>query len=71
MHMAYFPASQRPKWSLRAGFAPFPGAANVNVIAALQPWRLPAQDHHPHEAFGHPRLTVRNPAMIIELKACP
>ena len=36
MHMAYFPASQRPKWSLRAGFASdyFPGAANVDVIAA-------------------------------------
>ena len=36
MHMAYFPASQRPKWSLRAGFAAdyFPGAANVDVIAA-------------------------------------
>jgi hypothetical protein len=36
MHMAYFPASQRPKWSLRAGFASdyFPGAAYVNVIAA-------------------------------------
>ena len=36
MHMAYFPASQRPKWSLRAGFAKdyFPGAANVDVIAA-------------------------------------
>ena len=36
MHMAYFPASQRPRWSLRAGFASdyFPGAANVDVIAA-------------------------------------
>jgi hypothetical protein len=36
MHMAYFPASQRPKWSLRAGFAAdyFPGTANVDVIAA-------------------------------------
>jgi hypothetical protein len=36
MHMAYFPASQRPKWSLRAGFAKdyFPGAAYVDVIAA-------------------------------------
>ncbi len=36
MHMAYFPASQRPKWSLRAGFAAnyWPGAANVNVVAA-------------------------------------
>jgi hypothetical protein len=36
MHMAYFPASQRPKWSLRAGFAKdyFPGVANVDVIAA-------------------------------------
>jgi hypothetical protein len=36
MHMAYFPASQRPKWSLRAGFAAdyFPGAAYVDVIAA-------------------------------------
>ncbi len=36
MHMAYFPASQRPRWSLSAGFASdyFPGAANVNVIAA-------------------------------------
>jgi len=36
MHMAYFPASQRPKWSLRAGFASdyFPGAAYVNMIAA-------------------------------------
>ena len=36
MHMAYFPASQRPRWSLRAGFASdyFPGTANVDVIAA-------------------------------------
>lgn len=36
MHMAYFPASQRPKWSLPAGFAKdyFPGAAYVDVIAA-------------------------------------
>ena len=36
MHMAYFPASQRPRWSLRLGFASqyFPGAANVDVIAA-------------------------------------
>jgi hypothetical protein len=36
MHMAYFPASLRPRWSLRLGFASdyFPGAANVNVIAA-------------------------------------
>jgi hypothetical protein len=36
MHMAYFPASQRPKWSLRAGFARdyFAGAGYVDVIAA-------------------------------------
>lgn len=36
MHMAYFPASQRPRWSLRAGFAKdyFPGARYVDVIAA-------------------------------------
>jgi hypothetical protein len=36
MHMAYFPASQRPHWALRAGFASdyFPGVANVDVIAA-------------------------------------
>jgi hypothetical protein len=35
-HLAYFPASQRPHWSLRLGFASqyFPGAGNVDVIAA-------------------------------------
>jgi hypothetical protein len=35
-HLAYFPASQRPYWSLRLGFASqyFPGAGNVDVIAA-------------------------------------
>jgi hypothetical protein len=35
-HLAYFPASMRPRWSLRLGFAAqyFPGAGNVNVIAA-------------------------------------
>jgi hypothetical protein len=36
MHTAYFPASMRPHWSLRLGFASkyFPGTANVDVIAA-------------------------------------
>ena len=36
MHLAYFPADQRPKWSLRIGFASdyWPGAANVDVVAA-------------------------------------
>ena len=36
MHTAYFPASMRPHWSLRLGFASqyFPGAGNVDVIAA-------------------------------------
>jgi len=36
MHMAYFTVSERPKWSLRIGFASnyWPGAANVNVVAA-------------------------------------
>ena len=35
-HLAYFPVSQRPKWSLRLGLATnyWPGAANVNVVAA-------------------------------------
>jgi hypothetical protein len=36
MHMAYFTVSERPKWSLRIGFAKdyWPGAANVDVVAA-------------------------------------
>jgi hypothetical protein len=36
MHTAYFPASMRPHWSLRLGFASkyFPGTGNVDVIAA-------------------------------------
>jgi len=36
MHMAYFPKSDRPKWSFRLGFASdyYPGAGNVDVIAA-------------------------------------
>ena len=36
MHTAYFPANQRPRWSYRLGFASdyFPGAGNVDVIAA-------------------------------------
>jgi hypothetical protein len=36
MHTAYFPASMRPHWSLRLGFASqyFPGAGSVDVIAA-------------------------------------
>jgi hypothetical protein len=36
MHTAYFPASMRPSWSLRLGFASkyFPGPGNVDVIAA-------------------------------------
>jgi hypothetical protein len=36
MHLAYFPVGQRPKWSLRIGFAKnyWPGAANVDVVAA-------------------------------------
>jgi hypothetical protein len=35
-HLAYFPASQRPKWSFRLGFASkyWPGNANVDVVAA-------------------------------------
>jgi hypothetical protein len=35
-HLAYFPPSLRPKWSLRLGLATqyWPGAANVNVVAA-------------------------------------
>ena len=35
-HLAYFPKSQRPKWSYRLGFATdyWPGSANVNVVAA-------------------------------------
>ena len=35
-HLAYFPPSQRPKWSLRLGLAThyWPGAANVDVVAA-------------------------------------
>lgn len=35
-HMAYFPRSARNKWTLRAGFAAnyWPGAANVDVVAA-------------------------------------
>ena len=36
MHTAYFPANMRPRWSYRLGFASdyFPGAGNVDVIAA-------------------------------------
>jgi hypothetical protein len=36
MHTAYFPASMRPRWSFRLGFASqyFPGTGNVDVIAA-------------------------------------
>ena len=36
MHLAYFTVSERPKWSLRIGFASdyWPGSANVNVVAA-------------------------------------
>lgn len=36
MHTAYFPASMRPHWALRLGFASkyFPGAGKVDVIAA-------------------------------------
>jgi hypothetical protein len=35
-HYGYFPASQRPQWSLRQGMAAnyWPGTANVNVVAA-------------------------------------
>jgi hypothetical protein len=35
-HLAYFTVSERPKWSLRLGMATnyWPGAANVNVVAA-------------------------------------
>ena len=36
MHTAYFPANMRPHWTFRLGFASqyFPGAGNVDVIAA-------------------------------------
>jgi hypothetical protein len=35
-HLAYFTVKERPKWSLRLGLATnyWPGAANVNVVAA-------------------------------------
>jgi len=47
MHMAYFPADQRPKWSLRIGFAKnyWPGAANVDVVAADGYNRGGCRDH--------------------------
>ena len=36
MHLAYFTVAERPKWSLRLGLATkyWPGAANVDVVAA-------------------------------------
>ena len=47
MHMAYFPVGQRPKWSLRVGFAShyWPGAANVDVVAADGYNRGGCRDH--------------------------
>lgn len=46
-HMAYFPRSERNKWTLRAGFAAnyWPGAANVNVVAADGYNRGGCRDH--------------------------
>jgi hypothetical protein len=46
-HMAYFPKNERPKWSLRAGFAAdyWPGTANVNVVAADGYNRGGCRDH--------------------------
>ena len=69
MHMAYFPASQRPKWSLRAGFASdyFPGAAYVNVIAADGYNRGGCRLHKttaPTKPSVTPRLAVRPGARV-------
>jgi hypothetical protein len=59
MHTAYFAANQRPRWSYRLGFASdyFPGAGNVDVIAADGYNRGGCRNHNAASMPTQPQVT--------------